>query len=236
MNTKDVKLNTAVCKVYTKRQRAQLGKNLKGILQNRDVNISQLARKAEVSRKAVQDWIKGVSIPTNNTIDRIASALGMESNDLINCSATLDVDYLRQKLLERYDPLEHYDDNVKHVDYDEYSGCLPLDVFLATEVDWNYKEVFLEKKFPDYETQKRVAEEFSRNQKGKDSKALTPNDLFKPLKIENVSANTRRVNIHSAADIDVKHMLELFAELDETYQKIVYNSVCDFYEVTLSNK
>lgn len=59
-----------------------LGANIKRIRENKSIKVPVLAAKIEVTRKMIYDYENGVSVPSHDTLYKLAGALGVKVKDL----------------------------------------------------------------------------------------------------------------------------------------------------------
>lgn len=62
-------------------------KNLKELMNYRQLNVSELATKLNLPYSTVNDWVNGVSYPRADKLNRLAEALGVTKRDLIDPSS-----------------------------------------------------------------------------------------------------------------------------------------------------
>lgn len=57
------------------------------LLKEKDLHMSQLARRIGVTRAAVSSWANGLTAPTSAKIPAIAKALGASVGEVLDCFA-----------------------------------------------------------------------------------------------------------------------------------------------------
>ena len=65
---------------------AELGKFIATIRKEKQLTQAELARKLNVTDKAVSRWERGLGFPDINTLEPLADALGITLTQLMKCS------------------------------------------------------------------------------------------------------------------------------------------------------
>lgn len=68
--------------------RQQFADNLRGLLHERGINQSELARKINCSRNMVSEYLKGISLPSPVRLKRLAEFFKVEPVDLLPTTGT----------------------------------------------------------------------------------------------------------------------------------------------------
>lgn len=71
---------------------AELGEFIATIRKEKQLTQAELARKLNVTDKAVSRWERGLGFPDINTLEPLADALGITLTQLMNCSKEIEED------------------------------------------------------------------------------------------------------------------------------------------------
>ena len=203
-----------------------LGYNLEKELKARNMTITELSEKSNVSRVTLTNIIKGRIKPRIETLQEIMKVFGKSHDELIK-NNTFDCDYFLQVLSKKYDSEKHIPKDDPQYENTDYSGSSLME-YLVLEFGMDPFSI-IKKQMPEEAVQKRIIKGFNLSKE----EAI---DLFRPLSTmhylttsKNVLFKMERADILSKAEYDYNKMLILFNELDYSGQKTVYNLICDLY-------
>lgn len=200
------------------------------------MTIEQIAKDAKVNKKTIYEIMEGKVKPREKTLDKLGGVLGFKNERLKEQYENFDTDFFVEQIInklkeekkekdkkeQKKDVSENYD--LLNYDEDFFEN---MEKILFVECGMNAIDL-MKHKMPDVEIQQKVAARFRMNTE----------DLFRPINRISFATiasqrdpliNISRLNILSAASIDMKKMLAMFNGLKEEYRKIIYNEICDMY-------
>ncbi len=211
--------------------------NLKTIIEEkkRDGKTIEEISDATVSKKTIYDIMAGRVVPRKGTIELLEQGLNLKAGELSKSHAYFDSDYLLEQLNMVFKPtLVENHPMYEAPDYEGDFIYTTLEETLIVECGMDPDSLF-KHIMPDDNVQKKVVDYFNSNYEGS---SFTIEGLFKPIsKLSFATAalqtssllNTSKINVLSAVTLDKKKMMAMFNDINEEYQKVIYNSICDFY-------
>lgn len=191
--------------------------------------IEKLSKKAGMSKTTIYDIMEDRVKPRKSTLKMLEDALGIAEGSLSRKHEYFDKDYFFEQVGKIYDnnPVvdEQSDRYTMDPNYDGGEIYYSLEEYLMIECGME-PDSFIYGKMPEAIIQDRVSKIFN----------IPTEDLFRPInELSLVSANLNgkprieKVNVLSLASVNETNAIKLFKKLDPSYQKAIYNMMCDFY-------
>ena len=194
------------------------------------ITIEKLHRDTGVSKTTIYDIMEDRVKPRKTTLEALESGLHLKKGSLSRKRDYFDKEYflkqVQKKYLEKPCIMECPDDCNNH-DCDGFC-YYSIEEFLIIELGMSTDSYF-RGKMPDDKIQEKVSQYFG----------IPKKDLFIPiskyssedflsLNLQGIPS-IKKVNVVSKAVIDENDAMALFKMLDRSYQKTIYNIMCDFY-------
>ena len=219
-----------------------ISENINTLRKEKELSVIELAKKAEISRQAMNNIVTGKSIPREDTLELIAEALGVSADLLKYGIQYFNYDNFRNLLnakfpecLKKEDLEACLESNVYDEQYQiehglteqeldeinaEFWDHMDLESFLVSKFDIDPVELFVDHIVPRKEIQKQIATYFG----------YTTNELFKcygGVPIGASYSKFKRQSVVGKEPFDDKEFLYNFGKLSPANKKLVSNMCLD---------
>ncbi len=190
-----------------------------------------------VSVKTIYNILNEEKLPRKSTIEAIEKALGLRAGTLNVAYVFFDWEYFYNIVRNIFNPYDKKNEDLwkfspemrealENGEVDPLCGEPTVEEFLIIKCNMDYAKHIRDHKMPTWDIQNQVAKEFGKK----------PEELFKPLLRpylkEDIAKKYPKKDILTHLDLkreDKDTMIKLFNDLRPEYQKIVFNSIVDFY-------
>lgn len=198
-----------------------ISENIKKLMEEKNMTVIELADKAQISRQAVYNILKGAT-PRDDTLDLIAKALGVTSELLRHGIRHFDYDYFKQQLYKKF-PY-----HISEEDFDSYVAgsnledpdSVSLEEYLVYKFDVDPVDLFVKHVLPTEEMQIEIAEYFG----------YAAEEIFKAygsFPIGGYAGPYDRISVRSTEAFNNAKFQSIFEALNLQNKKIVYNLSLD---------
>lgn len=202
-----------------------ISENIKQLMEEKNMTVIELADKAQISRQAVYNILKGAT-PRDDTLELIAKALGVTSELLRHGIRHFDYDYFRQKLYKKFP--YHIDEK----DFDSYVAgsnledpdSVSLEEYLVYKFDVDPVDLFVKHVLPAEEMQIEIAEYFG----------YQAEEIFKAygnFPIGGYVGQYDRISVRSTEAFNNAEFQSIFEALNMENKKLVYNLSLDLLQI-----